>query len=230
MEKFTKEPWVARLEEANDGTLDYATKSLAKETSLHLMPETGDVKHEPAPAEDNGKHMEWWLETLDGRKIAVFHTGDDNADEANARLASTSVEMYCVLKKLLESGAIPENERKHVESVLVRARGEENENTMTSEQIEACTEYLNLIEDLKRWSNDSLTWEPVRGRRSDFTTGSFERARQDAHFKLLEAYGFEYEYETADVTGNIPDGMTVRELHDALMLLKERKKMETVAK
>ena len=225
MEKFVKEPWVARIEEVDDGKLDCMLKSVAK-TSFAAMPDTANTEPEPFPAEDNnGKHFEWQLETLSGDKIASFHTGHNEIDEANARLASTSVEMYCILKKLLESGAIPENERKHVESVLIRARGEESENTMTSKQIEACTEYLNLIEDLKRWSNDSLTWEPVRGRRSDFTTGSFERARQDAHFKLLEAYGFEYENETYDVTSNIPDGMTVRELHDALMLLKKKKQM-----
>ena len=225
MEKFMKEPWVARIEEVKDGELDYTIKNFAKEVSPHLMPDIGNNMPEPPQAEDNGKHMEWWIETLDGRKIATFHTGDDEADEANARLASTSVEMYSILKKLLEAGAIPENERKHVESVLIRARGEENENTMTSEQIEACTEYLELIENLKRNNNDWL-WEPVRGRRSNFTTGAFEYARQDAHFKLLEAYGFKYESDTYDVTNNIPDGMTVRELHDALMLLKEKKKME----
>lgn len=226
MEKFTKEPWVARIEEVEDGKLDRMLKSVAK-TNFNVLPDTGNTEPEPFPAEDdNGKHFEWQVETLDGEKIASFHTGFKEIDEANARLASTSVEMYCILKKLLESGVLPEEERKRVESVLIRARGEENENTMTSKQIEACSDYLELIDTLKRNSNDWM-WEPVRGRRSDFMTGTAEQLRTELHMKLLEAYGFEYENETYDVTNNIPDGMTVRELHDALMLLKKKKQMET---
>ena len=215
---------MARIEEVEDGKLDCMLKSVAN-TNFAAMPDTANTEPEPFPAEDNnGKHFEWQLETLSGDKIASFHTGFNEIDEANARLASTSVEMYCILKKLLDAGALPENERKHVESVLIRARGEESENTMTSKQIEACRDYLELIDALKRNSNNWM-WEPVRGRRSEFTTGSAERLRVELHMKLLEAYGFEYENETYDVTNNIPDGMTVRELHDALMLLKKKKQM-----
>lgn len=224
MEKFVKEPWVARIEEVDDGKLDCMVKSVAN-TSFVVMPDTANTEPEPFHAEDdNGKHFEWQLETLSGEKIASFNTGFKEIDEANARLASTSVEMYSILKKLLDAGALPENERKHVESVLIRARGEESENTMTSEQIEACRGYLELIDTLKRNSNNWM-WEPVRGRRSDFMTGSAERLRVELHMKLLKAYGFEYENETYDVTNHIPDGMTVRELHDALMLLKKKKQM-----
>ena len=74
--------------------------------------------------------------------------------------------------------------------------------TMTDEQIRVCRQYLEII-DLER--------------EVGYTA---DKKRREAHYELLDAYGFEEERDTYDVTFNIPEGMTPRQLHDALVVLK----------
>ncbi len=80
--------------------------------------------------------------------------------------------------------------------------------TMTDEQIRVCRQYLEII-DLER--------------EVGYTA---DKRRREAHYELLDVYGFEEERDTYDVTFNIPKGMTPRQLHDALVALK-MKQLET---
>lgn len=82
---------------------------------------------------------------------------------------------------------------------------------MTKEQIEICREYLEIVELMKEWWTEKEAYNPYNQRRADI------------HFELLTIYGFDSVSDTLEVTGNIPDGMTPRELHDALMKLKEER-------
>ena len=82
---------------------------------------------------------------------------------------------------------------------------------MTKEQIKACREYLEIVELMRDWMLHERGFSPYNTRRIDL------------HFALLDAYGFESESDTLGVTDCIPEGMTPRELHDALMKLKEEK-------
>lgn len=82
---------------------------------------------------------------------------------------------------------------------------------MTQEQISICREYLEIVDLMKNWWQTNTTWSP------------YNQLRANIHFELLTLYGFDAESDTAEVTNNIPDGMTPRELHDALMKLKEEK-------
>ena len=82
---------------------------------------------------------------------------------------------------------------------------------MTDEQIRICREYLEVVDLMKNWWSQHTSWSP------------YNQLRANVHFELLALYGFNSESDTAEVTDNIPDGMTPRELHDKLMELKSRK-------
>ena len=145
-------------------------------------------------------------------------------DKANARLISVSPEMYYLLKRLLDECAPDEHRNTRYPSenllnaakaVLARARGEEDK--MTDEQIKVCREYISVIEMIREANRLDFFERPS----SDvLMTGSFEEIRRRAHYALLDVYGFNYESDTWDITGDIPEGMTPRELHDKLMDLK----------
>ena len=85
--------------------------------------------------------------------------------------------------------------------------------TMTQEQIRICREYLEVVELCKEYIENSVTFGCP-----------FDQLRSNVHFELLQIYGFDAESDTLEVTSNIPNGMTPRQLHDELMKLKQHNK------
>lgn len=82
---------------------------------------------------------------------------------------------------------------------------------MTSEQIKACTNYLDTLDILRQISETGGdTW-------------AWDAKRKQYHEELLKVYGFQYESDTWRVTSDIEPGTTARQLHDRLMELKRLK-------
>ena len=108
-----------------------------------------------------------------------------------------------------------EKETLHIKSVLVyQNKGKTTmTETMTQEQIRICREYLEVVELCKEYIENSVTFGCP-----------FDQLRANVHFELLQIYGFDTESDTLEVTSNIPDGMTPRQLHDELMKLKQNNK------
>ena len=183
----------------------------------------------------DGEHEECWVETFGFDDIAKVVLVESRKAEciANAGLISVAPELY-EFAHFFETFAgqaylkiLPDEAGQKIYTEAVKlcklARGEKDE--MTQEQIKACREYLSVIEMIKE-ANSLDPYDSESPRLGVMMTGAFEERRRDAHYKLLDTYGFKYESDTWDVTSDIPDGMTPRELHDKLMDLKRKQEAD----
>lgn len=168
-----------------------------------------------------GEHEEYCIETFDFKEIATVFPLAGNKDEAlaNAELLTVAPDLY-EFAHFFETFAgqaylkiLPDEAGQKIYNEAVKlckmARGEKDE--MTQEQIRVCREYLDIINMIKEYKDGDISVP---------TPYAFDYKRREVHNELLEVYGFKYESDTWDVTNDIPDGMTPRELHDKLMDLK----------